>query len=94
MIIRNPPTYNGFDILCRVYENQSREYWINPYRDENEQICVEVLFSNRSNINEKNKRACAWLPIGAAEFIVQNIKPYINDKKSQFATNCHLVLDF
>lgn len=81
MIIRNPQTYQGLEILCRVYENQNRYYWLDPHRDESKQICVEVLFSNESGIDEENKQAYAWLPIGAAEFIVQNIKTYINTKR-------------
>ena len=81
MIIRNPETYENLDILCRVYENQTPNYWSNVNRDEKQQICVEVLFSNRSGINDTNKRATAWLPIGAAEFMVENIKPYITTKR-------------
>ena len=45
MITINPNTYDGFDILCRVYENQSQSYWRSVNRDESEQICVEVLFA-------------------------------------------------
>lgn len=41
MITINPNTYDGFDILCRVYENQSQEYWRSVNRDESEQICVD-----------------------------------------------------
>ena len=81
MIIRNPKTYENLDILCRVYENQDPNYWTNANRDEKQQICVEVLFANRSGIKEANKRATAWLPIGAADFMVENIKPYINTKR-------------
>ena len=27
MIKLNPESYEGLDILCRVYENQDKEYW-------------------------------------------------------------------
>ena len=47
MITINPNTYNGFDILCRVYENQSQSYWRSINRDENKQICVRVFLNKR-----------------------------------------------
>lgn len=77
MITINPNTYNGFDILCRVYENQDQSYWRSLSRDESKQICVEVLFARKTFPDVENKRACAWLPLGAAQFIVENIKNYI-----------------
>lgn len=77
MITINPNTYNGFDILCRVYENQSQSYWKNSNRDEHEQICVEVLFSRKIFPNIKHKQGCVWMPLGAAQFIIENIKDYI-----------------
>lgn len=81
MITINPNTYDGFDILCRVYENQSQSYWRSRNRDEKEQICVEVLFARRTFPNIKHKRACVWVPLGAAQFIIENIKNYFyNDK--------------
>lgn len=77
MITINPNTYNGFDILCRVYENQSQSYWRSVNRDESEQICVEVLFACKTFPDIENKQAYAWLPLGAAQFIIENIKDYI-----------------
>ena len=74
MITINPNTYNGFDILCRVYENQSQSYWRSVNRDENKQICAEVLFSCKTFPDAENKQATAWLPIGAAQFMIENIK--------------------
>ena len=65
MITINPNTYDGFDILCRVYENQSQSYWRSINRNESEQICVEVLFAYRTFPDTENKQAHAWLPIGA-----------------------------
>ena len=77
MITINPNTYNGFDIVCRVYENQSQSYWRSRNRDEKEQICVEVLFATKTFPGVKGKAATAWLPIGAAQFMIENIKDYI-----------------
>lgn len=77
MITINPNTYNGFDIVCRVYENQSQSYWRSRNRDEKEQICVEVLFATKTFPDIKNKGATAWLPLGAAQFIIENITDYI-----------------
>lgn len=78
MITINPNTYNGFDILCRVYENQSQSYWRSANRNENEQICVEVLFACKTFPDAENKQATCWLPIGAAQFMIENIKDYID----------------
>ena len=78
MITINPNTYDGFDILCRVYENQSQSYWRSANRNENEQICAEVLFAYKTFPDAENKQATAWLPIGATQFIVENIKDYIH----------------
>ena len=77
MITINPNTYNGFDILCRVYENQDQSYWRSSNRDESKQICVEVLFARKTFPDIENERAYAWLPLGAAQFIIENIKNYI-----------------
>ena len=77
MVTINPNTYNGFDILCRVYENQSQSYWRSANRDESEQICVEVLFARKTFPRKRHKRASVWMPIGAAEFMIKNIKKYI-----------------
>ena len=79
MITINPNTYNGFDIVCRVYENQSQSYWRSRNRDEKEQICVEVLFATKTFPDIKSKGATAWLPLGAAQFMIENIKDYINN---------------
>ena len=79
MITINPNTYDGFDILCRVYENQSQSYWRSYNRDESEQICVEVLFATKIFPGIKSKQAYAWVPLGAAQFIIENIKDYINN---------------
>ena len=79
MITINPNTYNGFDIVCRVYENQSQSYWRSRNRDEKEQICVEVLFATKTFPDIKSKGACVWVPLGAAQFMIENIKDYINN---------------
>ena len=77
MIKLNPKNYDGLDILCRVYENQSEEYWKDEKeRDEKSQICAEVLFSNTSGIDKDHQRCTCWLPRGAANFIVQEIKEF------------------
>ena len=62
MITINPNTYDGFDILCRVYENQSQSYWRSINRNESEQICVDVLFAYKIFPDTENKQATAWLP--------------------------------
>ena len=77
MITINPNTYNGFDILCRVYENQSQSYWRSDNRDESRQICVEVLFASKTFPDIENNRATTWSPLGSAQFIIENIKNYI-----------------
>ena len=77
MIKLNPESYEGLDILCRVYENQDKQYWEDEKaRDEKEQICAEVLFSNTSGIEKNHQRCTCWLPRGAAKFIAQEIKEY------------------
>lgn len=76
-IILNPPTYDGIDILCRVYANQNEEYWRNEReRDERKQICAEVLFAN--HMPYEHRRATAWLPRGAANFIVGELVEFVN----------------
>ena len=61
-----------------MYENQSQSYWRSANRDENKQICVEVLFSCKTFPDGENKQVYAWLPIGAAQFMIENIKDYID----------------
>lgn len=76
-ITLNPPTYEDVDILCRVYENQNKEYWRNEReRDEREQIVAEVLFAN--HMPYEHRRATAWLPRGAANFIVGELVEFVN----------------
>lgn len=76
-IIFNPPTYEGVDILCRVYENQNEEYWRNEReRDESEQIVAEVLFAD--HMPYEHRFASAWLPRGAANFIVGELVEFMN----------------
>lgn len=81
MITINPNTYNGFDILCRVYENQDPSYWCSANRDESKQISVEVLFARRTFPRKRHKRASVWMPLGAADFIIKNLikKDYISN---------------
>lgn len=63
--------YDGLDILMRVYKNQNPDYWKHEEtRDEKEQICGEVLFSQSitediSDCYFPNKIQ-AWLPRGIA----------------------------
>lgn len=69
----NPESYDGFDVLCRVYRNQDEDYWNQKekFRDEKQQICVEVLF--RNGIDKEHQRATCWLPRGAAAFMGQEL---------------------
>ena len=80
MITFNPKSYDGFDILCRVYKNQNPNFWSNPEWDEKEQISVEVLFNNK--MRRKGKRGSCWLPRGAAAFIAKHIKQYKGKNKN------------
>jgi hypothetical protein len=91
MIRFNAKKFDGytFDILCRTYRNQDPDYWRNPLRDVNEQICVEVMFSARLNMDPNIFRATCEFPRGAAAFIAQHIKPY-KGKDMKIAINNEL----
>ena len=69
-IVFNPKNINSLDILCKVYENQTKE-------NETEQICVDIYY-NPHKMNGRNdiiRKKCR-LPRNAANIVGQEIKQF------------------
>ena len=71
IVTLNPTGYNNLDVLMRVYKNQDLDYWAQTDRDEEKQICGDILY--RGEIRD-NRQGMAWLPKGIVTMFAEELE--------------------